>query len=283
VNIFDGGCGHETQPPPPDGRCGDLNQRPALLDPIDWVDGWPLLNGGRGPSDGPQHAPAAQPGDRTSYRTRLERDDRPGQQIAALSDEFNAALGQQWSWVRPPDPATYGLEGGTFRFDTQGADLFVDSNNASVLVEDAPNGDYIVETRVRLDVPAEGCCFNYAQAGLVIYGDDDNFIKLTNASIFNTRQTEFAKELSPVAPGYPRYGNTVVGPPAEWTYLRIAKRSRAGEEHYTAYTSRDGQRWTRGGTWTHDLGRGAQIGLVSMANPDFIANFDYVRVYRLRH
>ncbi len=61
--------------------------------------------------------------------------------------------------------------------------------------------DYVVETRVKLNLPPEGCCYNYVQAGLVIYGDDDNFIKLTHVSIWETRQTEFAKELAPVPAG----------------------------------------------------------------------------------
>ena len=99
----------------------------------------------------------------------------------------------------------------------------------------------MVETKVHLNVPPEGCCFNYVQAGLVIYGDDDNFIKLAHVSIWDTRQTEFAKELFPVPAGYPRYGNTVVGPPGDWTWLRIVKRTyQGGEEDYTAYTSPDG-------------------------------------------
>jgi arabinan endo-1,5-alpha-L-arabinosidase len=137
----------------------------------------------------------------------------------------------------------------------------------------------MVETKVSLNVPVEGCCFNYVQAGLVIYGDDDNFIKLTPVSIWETRQTEFAKELSPVPAGYPRYGNTVVGPPGEWTWLRIVKRTQAGKELYTAYTSSNGEIWTKGGTWTHDLGTDAKIGLVSMGGSGFTANFEYVRVY----
>ncbi len=81
--------------------------------------------------------------------------------------------------------------------------------------------------------------------------------------------------------GYPRYGNTVLGPPDEWTYLRIVKRAQGTEEHYTAYTSRDGVNWTRGGTWTHTLGRQVRIGLVAMGGSSFTANFDYVRVYAL--
>ena len=50
---------------------------------------------------------------------------------------------------------------------------------------------------------------------------------------------------------------------------------------YTAYTSRDGETWVRGGTWTHDLGRNAQIGLVAMGGTGFMTDFDYVRVYHL--
>ena len=83
------------------------------------------------------------------------------------------------------------------------------------------DGDYVVETRCRLDVPAEGCCFNYVQAGLVVYGGDDAFVKLAHASIWETRQTEFAKEVPTAPAGSPRYGNTVVGPPADRTWLRV--------------------------------------------------------------
>ena len=183
------------------------------------------------------------------------------------------------------------------RWEVEHTDLYVDSNTASVLVRDAPTGDYVVETKVRLSgLPDEGCCFNYAQAGLVLYGDDDNFVKLTDASIWETRQTEFAKELNPVPEGWSRYGNTVVGPPGDdWTYLRIVvehlhgveQREAGGDtERYTAYTSQDGVTWVRGGVWTHSLGD-AQIGLVAMGATDQVvdpitAEFDYVRVYSLK-
>ncbi len=265
-----------------------FTKRPALLDALDWVNGWPTLNGGRGPSDAPQHAPAAQPGEKTSYKPRPVRPLRLGKLIARASDEFRSgSLSGRWEWVRQPASTTYGLENGVFRFDTQAADLFQEDNSASVLLQDAPNGNYVVETRVRLNVPAEGCCFNFAQAGLVIYGGDDAFIKLVHVSIFNTRQTEFAREQpTPVEGEVPnRYGNTVVGAPGEWTLLRVVKRTVGGEEEYTAYTKRDeaGAQWTRGGTWTLALGKDAQIGLVSMGRSGFRADFDYVRVYRLNH
>ena len=113
---------------------------------------------------------------------------------------------------------------------------------------------------------------------------------IVEVSIWETRQTEFAKEWGPPPEdGWPRYGNTVVGPPAEhdpsegetWTWLRITKRIHAGEEHYTAWSSDDGEQGVRGGTWTHDLGTDARVGLVSMGGDGFTAEFDEVTISRL--
>jgi arabinan endo-1,5-alpha-L-arabinosidase len=263
-------------------------KRPALMDPLDWVDEWPTVRGGHWASDEPVPAPAAQPGQKGHYTVSLKKPDEPGNLMAAFSDEFSdSTLGSQWTWVRPPAANTFQVDSGALRFDAQAADLWVDNNTASVLTAPAPQGkNYIVETKVRLNVPAQGCCYNYTQGGLVIYGDDDNFIKLVHFSIWNTRQIEFAKEMYPVPQDYPRYGNTVAGPPGEDTWLRIVVRSQAEGETYTAYTSLNGTEWYRNGTWTHKLGQNARIGLVSMArpseHPEFTTHFDYVRVYELK-
>ena len=262
-----------------------FTKRPALLDPLDFIDGWPTVRAGRWASDSTMPAPAAQPGEETAYRPSPLADDRPGTRLESYSDDFNGTtLSDRWSWVRQPPPATYGVEAGAFRFDTQAADLYQGSNNASVLTEAAPNRDYVVETKVQLTVPPEGCCFNYVQAGMVIYDGDDSFIKLTHASIWETRQTEFAKEME--TRDGPRYGNTVIGPPADWTYLRIVRKHRVESdgsttELFTGYTSQDGERWVRGGTWTHRLGNDSRIGLVSMGGKGFTARFDYVHVSTL--
>jgi arabinan endo-1,5-alpha-L-arabinosidase len=259
-----------------------FTKRPVLMDALDWLNGWPTVRGGSWASDSAQYVPAAQPGTQTKYRLRTPPRDQPSDLVTSLSDEFNSdTLSMQWNWVREPTSGSYSVSGETFNFETQAGDLFVDSNNASVLIEPAPSDNYIVETKVKLNLPPEGCCYNYVQAGLVIYSDDDNFIKLVHVSIWDTRQTEFAKELAPVPAGYPRYGNTVVTSPGEWTYLRIVKRSNNEGELYTAYTSLDAVNWERGGTWTHKLGSDVHIGLVSMGGSGFTANFDYVRVYHL--
>lgn len=39
-----------------------IGNRYLLIDPIQWENGWPVINGGKGPSSGPQEAPAADAG-----------------------------------------------------------------------------------------------------------------------------------------------------------------------------------------------------------------------------
>lgn len=265
-----------------------FTKRPVLLDPVDWVDGWPMVRSGRWASERRMPAPAAQPGEDSRYEPEPVEPQRRGEMLSRPSDEFDGSeLGRQWTWVRPPADGSYGVQNGRFRFDTQAGDLFVDSNDASVLTTPAPRRNYVVQTKVRLNVPAEGCCYNFVQAGLVLYRDDDRFVKLTNTSIFETRQTEFAKEVAKAPEEYPRYGNTVVGPPGDWTWLRIvraARTSAAGvtSEQYTAYTRQAGKDWVRGGTWVHRLGDSTSIGLVAMGGEGFTAKFDHVRVWALR-
>jgi arabinan endo-1,5-alpha-L-arabinosidase len=259
-----------------------FTKRPLMMDPIDWVEEWPLLRGGAGPSDSVSPKPAAKAGEKSTYTYKAFQDGKPGTVIAALSDEFSAnILGSNWSWIREPAASSYRLKEGSLEIDTQSAELYADTNNASVLIESAPTGDYVVETKMQLNVPAEGCCQDYAQAGLVLYGDDNNYIKLVVVSIGATRQIEFAKELSPVPAGYPVYGSAVVAAPGDWTWLRIAKRTINSVEMYTAYSSRDGLNWARGSTWTHTLGQNSHIGLVAMNASGFTAQFDYVHVMNL--
>jgi arabinan endo-1,5-alpha-L-arabinosidase len=269
-----------------------FTKRPALLDPVTWIGGWPSVRAGRWASDRTMPAPAAQPRERSHYEPSPVAPHRRGPLLERFSDEFDgAALEDRWSWVREPaDPTSHGVDGGRFRLDVQAADLHLDATPEkpapAVLTQPAPRRDFVVQTKLSLDVPPEGCCFNYAQAGLVLYGSDDAYVKLTHASIWETRQTEFAKE---VPTGLTRYGATVVGPPGDETWLRIVKERRADRVLLTAYTSQDGRRWVRGGTWVHNrLGDDLRIGLVSMGvdpaappDPELTARFDHLRVWAL--
>jgi arabinan endo-1,5-alpha-L-arabinosidase len=252
----------------------NINKRPMLLDRLTWTGGWPSVRNGRWASDSPQPAPVTRAGGRPSRPPSPLPDDRPGRALKAYSDEFAGPLRRPWSWVREPAASA---QGGRLRFPTQAADLSEDSNDASVLVRRAPRGDFMVETKVSLDLPESGV-FNFQQAALLLYAGDDAFVKLAHVAIWETRQTEWAKEVpEPATPTGQRYGNTVVGPPARTTWLRIVRRG----ERYTAYTSRDGRDWVRGGTWTHALGREVRIGLGAFGGAGHTAEFDYVRTYRL--
>jgi len=80
-----------------------FTKRPALLDPLDWIDGWPTVRAGRWASDRPVPVPAAQPGERTAYRPDPVRPQRLGKQLPEFSDEFDGAtLSDSWSWVDAP-------------------------------------------------------------------------------------------------------------------------------------------------------------------------------------
>ncbi|MBP7146243.1 MAG: family 43 glycosylhydrolase [Acidobacteria bacterium] len=254
-------------------------KRHPMLDPLDWIDGWPQVRGGWGASDSTWPAPAAQPGDTLRHTPCPRPPDEPGAPLDAYSDEFaGSVLDPRWSWVRPPPPERWSLGEGSLRLDTYG-ELHGSSDSASVLLEDAPPGEWLVETRMYLDVPADGCCHDYAQAGLVIYRDDDNYIKLVHASIGESRQTEFGKEIDPVPAGYPFFGGSRAGPPGPWTWLRVVRRATAGgAARYTAHSSLDGATWTRGATWVHALGPGERIGLLAQNQAGWSAWFDYVRV-----
>jgi len=101
---------------------------------------------------------------------------------------------------------------------------------------------------------------------------------LVVVSIWETRQTEFAKACPSPDGLKQEYGNMVIGTPGDWTHLRIVRRLHKNVEYYTGYTRASGQDWVRGGTWTHSLGNGARVGLISMGGTGFDSHFDYVVV-----
>jgi arabinan endo-1,5-alpha-L-arabinosidase len=211
-----------------------------------------------------------------------------GPEVGALaqenSDEFNdTGLESAWSWVRQPD----GREAdGSYNWPVQQADIVGQgaANSASILLRDAPVGDYTVETRLDINLGTD-TVRNYQQGGLIAYLNDDHWTRLSHVAIWNTRQTEFGKEM-PFA-GAISFGGMLVGPPAQTTWLRLSHRvdPNNGEHEFRAATSRDGEHWIWGGTWTLPEGTTPRIGLISLGKQDpndasATARFDYFRVYR---
>ncbi len=262
-------------------------RRPALIDPLVWVDGWPEVRGGLWASADAQPAPAAQPGESNAYvPAASDTTDEPGTPIKTLSDDFNkTTLSPQWHFIHPSANNTYKLTGSEYEVLTQGPDENSNPAMVSILGEPVPSsGNWMVETKVTTNVPLDdSCCFNFAQGALFIYGNDGNSIKLDAFPDYDTRQTEFGKQINPVPANYPTYDHQAVGPIGTTTWLRIVRRGNGDAgELYTAYTSPDGILWTKGGTWQHTLGSSALIGISAQNTAGFTVDFDYVHVSRLQ-
>lgn len=210
-----------------------------------------------------------------------------GPLLPAYSDEFDdTAIGAAWSWVRPP--ASLPTEDGAqLTWPTAPGDLATRSNTASVLLRDAPPGDFTVEAKLTFDGRTAG-----QQAGLVVYGSDDRYVELTHSVVGLLRvptrihATEFTKEGPRLSsdPATPvRIGQLFGGPPAPTTWLRLRYTYDAVRDDHVVRmaTSTDGRRWSWGGSW--NLSRAAderlRIGLVSMGSTGATARFDYVRTY----
>ena len=141
----------------------------------------------------------------------------------------------------------------------------------------APKGDYIVETKLTIDLGVD-TVRNYQQAGLIAYAGD--FARLSHVAIWNTRQIEFGRELQYA--DRLSYGGMVEGPPAGDDLAA------AGPHHRARRAPVPGRLEPR--RRALELGRhldlpsrpGPRIGLISHGgnDPQATALFDYFRVYR---
>ena len=199
------------------------------------------------------------------------------------AEEFDDPSLAGFTWVRPNPAVT--VSGGSLRWPVEGTDLVGGGNTASVLLHDTPgDGDWIAEAKTTLDLGVD-TVRNYQQVGLVAYENDDDFARLSNVAIWNTRQTEFGRETAadPAAPdGRRATAAPSSAPPRPTLWLRLAHhRNAAGEHLYRAGTSRDGVSWTWGATWAFAAGTNPRIGLVAHggASPAVTAEVDHLRFY----
>ena len=262
-------------------KTAENQKRQLLMDRLDWVAGWPVVL--NGPCDRPQAVPMAQPDDHRieSRRSVPFGNRRSAQKMRNVwfEDFHGPELKPEWAWMYPAKNRRFHVGDSCFSLQTHHADLRGKSKKPSILTRQLPPDEWMIETRVSLNVPPDGSCHNFVQGGLVVYADADNFIKLVVASIWETRQTEFAKACLDRMQRL--YGNSVIGAPGDWTELRILRQLDQETEYYTGFTRASRQTWVRGGTWTHKLGQSARIGLVSMGGSGFVSRFDYVRVFIL--
>jgi beta-xylosidase len=239
---------------------------------------------GGGDVDNVSAAPAAR------QVTARVPDPEPGPLLTGYSDDFDGTGmpgtgGSAWSWVRQPATGPR-LTGGRLVWPTQAAELYTGTNTASVLLRDAPRSDYLVETKLSFDGTRPS-----QQAGLVLYQNDDRYLKLAHSVLPENRkagqvlqQTEFGKEAErPTAtpPQAVANGPMFGAAPAETTWLRLYVRHDVVHDEYDVRmaSSTDGARWEWGGTWSLSDQGALRIGLVSMNTAGATATFDYVHTY----
>jgi arabinan endo-1,5-alpha-L-arabinosidase len=291
------------------GSC--YNARQLMMDPIDWVNGWPVVRGGAEASDQPQPVPAAQPATANGYVTPVYTADAPGTALVAYSQDFTGAtsFNSEFSFIhQAPNSicqsdgsgagSTFGygpLTANTPGFSASGYTLcsnFAASDSSypgdtmaqlPILAETEPAGNYVIEVKFHSLVPATACCTaNYSSQGLLVYSSDNTYLRLDEAANFDTRQLEFLNQLTSLSTVFYAPAGTPNG--ATYTYLRLTKRitnTTTGAATYTSYSSVDGVNYVRGPGWNVSYGTsGTKVGIFA-GNTGFGAIFSYIHVSTL--
>src|SRR5262249_25655678 len=134
--------------------------------------------------------------------------------FGVLSDDFTGASLDKSKWTVVREDQSYSVADGSLLLPTGVGDLYGARNDATNLVlEPAPAGTWQATTRVTLPVTA-----NYQQAGILIYGDDDNYAKVDLLYSGGPR-IEFIRESA----GTPRNGSgdSTAAPAGSTIYLRL--------------------------------------------------------------
>jgi arabinan endo-1,5-alpha-L-arabinosidase len=276
--------------------------RQLMMDPLDWVNGWPVVHNGTGDSDAPQPVPAAQPAATNGYVPPLNTPDAPGTLMAAYSQDFAGAtaFSSQFSFLHE-SPATTCLDSVTFAplpgvtpgFGSAGYTLcsnFADSTGTAapytmaqlpILAENEPSGNYLLEVKLHSLVPPTGCCgYNYSSQGLMVYNSDTTYLRMDEFADYDTRQIEFLNQFGSTS----NLAFAPVGTPnfSTYTYLRLSKRinTTTGAAIYTSYSSVDGVNYVRGPAWVVNYPGTSKIGIWS-GNLSYGAVFSYIHVSTL--
>jgi regulation of enolase protein 1 (concanavalin A-like superfamily) len=205
--------------------------------------------------------------------------DEPADELEP-SDEFTGdALDKcRWNAIVREDAATYRVTDGALRIDVPNGDIYTGGNTGptNFILQNAPSGDWTAQTKVDGSLLDE----QYQQAGLLVYGDDDNYVKLdfiadNTAGQAVSRRIEFRSEIgAAVQDPQPNVSNLTS---AVW-HLRLTK---AGNT-YTAAYSADGTEWTTLGPLTNAaVGATPKVGLFSLGANQTASKtvaFDYFRL-----
>ena len=174
---------------------------------------------------------------RASVTIQVTQPPDPGLCEQVRSDEFNGEALDRGRWTRivREDPAGYSVSGGWLRLQAEPGDIYGGTASAkNLILQPAPAGAWSATARITFN-PTE----NYHQAGLMLYGDDQNYAKL-DLLWSGGRRIEFIRE----ADGSPRNeaADSVAVPTGfpETFYLRLT----SDGSNLTAAFSADGEVFT---------------------------------------
>ncbi len=198
------------------------------------------------------------------------------------SEEFDGGLAEGWEWVRDPGDTTIDEDG--LHWPVDDGDVRGGGNDGSLLLRDAPDGEWLMQTHLTLDL-GEDTRRNYQQAGLIAYAGDDDFARLGTLALHETRPVEFSRELT--TDGRVDSGSHWGGPTAPEMWLRLHHRvdPDTGELHYRSSTSTDGENWRWGAVWTFPADTEPRVGLYAGggAEPAVDAVFHSVEFHSVNH
>lgn len=116
-----------------------------------------------------------------------------------FEDKFAQAPGKGYAWVRPEAAASKVEKGSLFLKPLPGQIWAKDATQKNILTREIPavkaeEGSIVFEVLVKDAAERE-----YEQAGLMLYKDDDTYVKLCRERVKGKNQIVFARELGGVA------------------------------------------------------------------------------------
>jgi cytochrome c len=194
-------------------------------------------------------------------------------------DEFDGDTLDACRWtVVNEDPTGYRLADGSLQIDTTPTDIYGTDNRPvpNLVLQDQPGEEWTVETVV------DGSALDrqYQQGGLLVYGDDDNYVKLdyvvdNTAGQAKNARIELRSEVGGVVQNPQPQTGSLTG---DVWHLRL---TRSGDTFTGAYSA-DGTTWTTlDQSVTNAPAAGAQVGLYALgaaADTGAPASFAHFRV-----
>ena len=205
----------------------------------------------------------------------------PGSGGVSFNDDFNGStLNPLWHWYNE-DPTHWSLTAspGNLRIIGKTGDMWSTCNNpANILLQQAPDGDFVIQTKLSIHPTTE-----YQQGGLIFFNDVDNYLKLDVlwAAVAGGENVEFLQEQ-----------NGEIPEPLSWPYFTVDLNQPAflmiikSGNTYTGYYSPDGQVWSILGSITDGTIEYSNVGIYALSGvvdtptcvgsvPDIEVDFDY--------